>query len=226
LGVLGAAISAAGHAAAIGLAVWALPWLRAGPDPGVRVVQVALVGPETLVPAGPSPPVPAPLSATRTEQPRPEATVPHPQVPEARPPVEDLARPFDPAAPFGFPLAGEGAPPAPVAAEPPAAAEAAPEAEAPPMSAEAFRAALVAAVERAKVYPRIARERGLFGTTGVALTLAPDGGLAAVRVARSSGSKALDEAAVAAVRAARLPAPPADMPLAYDLGISFTLNRD
>lgn len=221
----GAAISAAGHAAAIGLAVWALPWLRAGPDPGVPVMRVALVGPEALAPPAVAPAPVAPAAVEPPATARPEATVPHEEAPVAAPPVEDLGGRFDPAAPLGFPLAGtdaDRAPPPETVAPPPAEDGA----EAPAVTAEGFRAALLAAVEDAKVYPRLARERGLFGTTEVAVTFWPDGALAGARVVRSSGSKALDEAALAAVHAARLPVPAPELPRAYNLGISFTLRDD
>ena len=230
LAPVGAAISAAGHAAAIGLAVWALPWLRAGPDPGVPVMHVALVGPEALAPS-PKPPAPVPPAPEPPSAPPPaawpDATVPHEDIPVAPQPDAGFAGRFDPEAPFGFPLPGTDAGAGAAGAGPADLDPEAPDgAEATAATAEEFRQALLAAVESAKVYPRIARERGLFGTTEVAVTLGPDGALAGAGVVRSSGSKALDEAALAAVRAARLPVPAPELPRAYDLEISFTLHRD
>lgn len=259
LGGWGATISGAGHAAAIALALWALPWLRAGPDPGVPVVAVRLVAPSELSrselsrperlrpelppPEPPAASAPAPTATRPGAVLRPEATVPHEEAPAEAPPVEGapvegFAGRFDPAAPLGIELADPGAE-VPGAEAPgadvPGADGAVPEAglwqdaaeppEPGPSSVEAFGAALRAAVERAKVYPRAARERGLYGTTQVALQIGPAGEVVALRLLRSSGAKALDDAALAAVRAARLPAPPAGAPLAYDLGISFT-RRD
>jgi protein TonB len=260
LGGWGATISGAGHAAVLGLAVWALPWLRAGPDPGVPVLAVRLVDPSELL-APPLPPAPAvtPAPVPGVVAPevvaRPEATVPHPEMPPEAPPVEGLGERFDAAAPLGIgpapeavaPGAGRLAPevgavvpdeqfgtglgsglgagsrfvPGASGRPPDVAGEAV---EASPVSAEAYGAGVRAAVERAKVYPRAARERGLYGTAGVTFLVGPAGEVMALRLVRSSGAKALDDAALAAVRDARLPVPPAGVPLGYDLGISFTLR--
>lgn len=254
LAIWGATISATGHAAAIGLAVWALPWLSAGPDPGVPVVRVQLVDPAALDrPAVPDPPAALidsgrPAVATQAppaspEPPPTDATVPHdapvaaPELPEA--PEAGLAGRFDPGAALGLDVPrGDAADAAPAAApdfalpslagrtadparppEPEAAEE-----EVGPATVQAFGAEVLAAVERAKVFPRRARERGLFGTSRVALTIGPGGELTSAHLVRSSGAKALDDAALAAVRNAELPAPPWGAPVAYDLGISFTLH--
>lgn len=274
MGGWGATISGAGHAAVLALAVWALPWLRAGPDPGVPVLAVRLVDPSELL-APPAPPAPAvtpePEVVARESLARPEATVPHPEMPPEAPPVEGLGERFDAAAPLGIgpapeavaPEAGRLAPeagavvpdeqfgtglgaglgtglgtgtgtgfgsglgassrfvPGASGRPPDVAGEAV---EASPVSAEAYGAGVRAAVERAKVYPRAARERGLFGTAGVTFLVGPAGEVMALRLVRSSGAKALDDAALAAVRDARLPVPPEGVPLGYDLGISFTLR--
>jgi protein TonB len=55
---------------------------------------------------------------------------------------------------------------------------------------------------------------GARGTAKVAFAVAEGGGLEFVRIARSSGHEALDEAAVAAVKRAAFPAPPSGMTLA------------
>lgn len=245
----------------LALAVWALPWLRAGPDPGVPVLAVRLVEPSELLapPPAPAPAVtPEPVPEVVA---RPEATVPHPEMPPEAPPVEGLGERFDPVAPLGIGAAPEAVAPEPGSLAPEAGAvvpdeqfgtgfgsgtefgsglgagsrlvpgasgrppDAAGEAvEASPVSAEAYGAGVRAAVERAKVYPRAARERGLFGTAGVTFLVGPAGEVMALRLVRSSGAKALDDAALAAVRDARLPVPPEGVPLGYDLGISFTLR--
>jgi periplasmic protein TonB len=230
---LGAPISAAGHAAVIALAVWALPWLRAGPDPEVSVVAVRLVSPES---AAPPPPVPAspdpapPPSASTPSVVRPEATTPHDAAPAAAPPPRTFGGAFDPDAPLGIPALSTASPDSEEfdgAGRPAATPDVEDQGSDEAGDVLAYRDALQAAVERAKVYPQRARDRGLYGTTGVAATLGPGGALAGVRITRSSGAKALDDAALAAVRDARLPAPPeslAGTSLAYDLGISFTLR--
>ena len=40
----GVALSAAGHAAVVALAVWGLPWLRVRPEPPVPAVMVSVIG--------------------------------------------------------------------------------------------------------------------------------------------------------------------------------------
>ncbi|MFT3973610.1 MAG: TonB family protein [Amaricoccus sp.] len=207
----------------LGLAVWALPWLRAGPDPGVPVVHVALVGPADLLPPV-MPPVMPPEMPGAAPTPAPpvvprEATVPHADMPAQAPPTEapadGLAGRFDPGAPLGFTLGA--------AESPPAAAAPVPEPEA-PAGIETFEAEVRAAVERAKVYPQTARARGLYGTSHVTLLIGPEGEVISLHLVQSSGAKALDDAALAAVRDARLPAPPDGAPVTWSLGISFTLR--
>lgn len=175
--------------------------------------------------------------------------MPHPDAPPAVA-APDVSRPdsfaddFDPAAPLGLPTAPAPAPVPPRSPEAPRGATSAPSRPAPAAEASSRRgdagedassaglfndygAAVRAAVERVKVYPKIARDRGLFGTAHVTVTLAPNGRLESVRLIRSSGAKALDDATLAAVRNARMPVPPAGLAtaaLTYDLGISFTLH--
>lgn len=57
-------------------------------------------------------------------------------------------------------------------------------------------------IERAKVYPDAARRQGIQGTTDVRFRIGPDGVVAAVEIARSSGHALLDEASADAVRRA------------------------
>ena len=82
---------------------------------------------------------------------------------------------------------------APVAAEPRGVAVAAPVAEVfvPP----AFRA------RQEPAYPERARRAGVAGVVGVRIALAADGTVRAVELTASSGSRLLDEAALAAARA-------------------------
>lgn len=80
-------------------------------------------------------------------------------------------------------------------------------------------AGIMAGVERHKRFPVAAGDAR--GTVGVALTVARDGALAGVRVAKSSGVAALDLAAVQAVQAAA-PFPPAPAALG-EPSYSFTL---
>jgi len=63
-----------------------------------------------------------------------------------------------------------------------------------------------AALERAKTYPRIARERGIEGVVHVRLWMLHSGNVERVEITKSSGSKILDAASVRTVyRAGPLP---------------------
>ncbi|MDN2568354.1 energy transducer TonB, partial [Aquibium sp. A9E412] len=66
---------------------------------------------------------------------------------------------------------------------------------------------VVAKLRRALRYPAEARRQRLRGEVQVAFTVSRDGGVAALRVARSSGSPVLDRAALDTVRRAA-PFPP------------------
>jgi len=70
-----------------------------------------------------------------------------------------------------------------------------------------YRDRIRQAVDAHKHYPRMARRLGVEGRVVLAFTLRADGRLAGVRVAESSGSELLDEAALQAVRDAA-PFPP------------------
>ncbi|WP_157973463.1 TonB family protein [Tropicimonas sp. IMCC34043] len=89
--------------------------------------------------------------------------------------------------------------------------------------AAGWGATIRARIERYKRYPSAARRAE--GTTTVALTVARDGRLSTVSVARSSGNAALDQAAIAAVRqAGRFPAAPkglTDASYRFSLPIRF-----
>ncbi|MCB9732744.1 MAG: TonB family protein [Deltaproteobacteria bacterium] len=75
----------------------------------------------------------------------------------------------------------------------------------------AYLAELSRRARDAASYPRAARRLGLEGVAVIAGSIAPDGRLLAPRLARSSGSPALDEAALAACRALALPPPDPDL---------------
>jgi TonB family protein len=65
---------------------------------------------------------------------------------------------------------------------------------------------LHSALEQAKTYPRLARERGIEGTVLVRFKVLPSGTVETVNVVRSSGASILDEASVKTVyRAAPMP---------------------
>ena len=68
----------------------------------------------------------------------------------------------------------------------------------PPDNSDIIRAL----IEKAKVYPRLAKKRGIEGTTYVNFKITPDGKPEDLHIARSSGSRILDEATVKIVKKA------------------------
>ncbi|MFO1208452.1 MAG: TonB family protein [Amaricoccus sp.] len=104
---VGALLSAAAHAGAIALALWALPWFRVRPEPPEPAVRVRLVSPGEL--AALSPPPAVPIAAPEPAAPAPPVAVAPPLLEDLIPPEEpDLAPGFDADAPLG--IAAEGAP--------------------------------------------------------------------------------------------------------------------
>ncbi|MEY8802049.1 energy transducer TonB [Leisingera sp. XS_AS12] len=80
-------------------------------------------------------------------------------------------------------------------------------------------AAIIARVERQKRQPR----RGAKGTTRLRLTVSSAGRLVAVSIAKSSGNAELDQAALRAVRKARMPRAPKALP-SGDYKFSFRMT--
>jgi TonB family protein len=79
---------------------------------------------------------------------------------------------------------------------------------------------LQAAIEKAKTYPRFARERGIEGTVLVRFQVLPSGAVDHVEVAKSSGAGILDDASVETVyRAGPMPYVRGwiEVPLVYEL---------
>ncbi len=91
-----------------------------------------------------------------------------------------------------------------------------------------WRAALVGKLQRAKRYPDMARARGDQGVATVTFTMDRSGHVLAVALARSTGSAALDEEAVAMIRRAEpLPPLPAEIPgatVTLTVPVSFALQ--
>ncbi|MBB4020300.1 MULTISPECIES: energy transducer TonB family protein [Actibacterium] len=172
--------------------------------------------PDLTPPQAKPPPPPAPAPAPKAEsEPRPAAE------PKPRP----KARPAPPAKPSGASQAqraagsGGGA----TAGE----ARSASAATLNPAKAQSLKsswgAAIRARVERRKRYPSSAR--GASGSAVLRITVGRDGSLHGVSVGRSSGNRALDQAAVQAVRAARrFPAAPkglGDASYTFSLPVQF-----
>ena len=74
-----------------------------------------------------------------------------------------------------------------------------------------WRSALLTWLRRPKPYPEDARRRMVEGQVTLRITVASTGDVVAQEVQRSSGSDSLDQAALAVVRGARVPAFPPDM---------------
>ena len=146
-------------------------------------------------PKPPPPPLPPPPKAPPPPRPKPRPR------PRPTPPRPHIARPPPP-------------PPAPVQAAPSAAAVAS--------ATMRYAAALNARVQAGLVVPEDVRMMQLSGRAVVAIRVAPDGQLLGVSIARSSGIGPIDRAALAAVRATRLPAFIGDMPrhpVTFDLTV-------
>jgi protein TonB len=83
----------------------------------------------------------------------------------------------------------------------------------------------LAALERAKRYPFLAKERGLEGTVEIAFTIHPDGRISAPRVMTSSRVRILDDATLSMVRrVGLLPPPPEAATLRFPARISYRLD--
>lgn len=208
--------------AAHGAGAWAL--LKAEPPPDPVVAEAAPVMVELLVsapvmqaaapppparpvPAPPQPPRPAPRTpraapalvateATTPAAPSFVSAVPRPDVPEGTARPSQL--PSDAAAPAATP-----APPSPPAA--PVAAPAAPSAPpAPPTAPKTLASGAVRYLEPpAPVYPSASRRFGERGRVVVRVLIDERGLPAQLLLQASSGHRRLDDAALAALRAAR-----------------------
>jgi len=89
----------------------------------------------------------------------------------------------------------------------------------------AYRDAVFARIARLVRYPEAARERSVTGVATVRFALDAAGAVTLADLAKSSGDRALDDEAMAAVRrASPLPPPPADAPRAYSAPIRFELR--
>ena len=109
-----------------------------------------------------------------------------------------------------------------------AAPAAPPSAASNPNAVPAWQGRLVSLLQRAKHYPDAARAAGEEGVAAVTFSMDRAGRVLAVRLARSSGSAALDAEAMALVRRAEpLPAPPPELPgqtITLTVPIRFSLQ--
>jgi protein TonB len=152
--------------------------------PDVMVVEVALVADP---PPDPQPPPAPPLPAPPIPAAPAPAAVPDSPLPPVRPVVRPAARPAPPVSVAPALAAAPVAPMIPAAAPPP-----------PPPTAAAWDGGGL--VNPPPVYPRAARLAGQEGRVVVRVQVAADGSASSVHVVTSSGTEALDAAAVRAVR--------------------------
>ena len=210
------------------------------PDPAAPAAPEAADAANVTAPAPPTPPEQAAATGGVPAAPPPPQTIATPPEAEfvAAPPPQAIARPpeadFAVAAAPPRPEAKSRAAPAPPRAtarlNPSSTATGARAASAPaPARGVAaladYRNALLAKISGAVRYPEAARERGATGVATVRFALDGVGAVTLADLAKSSGDRALDDEALAAVRrASPLPAPPAGAPRAYSAPIRFELR--
>ncbi|RDU94865.1 TonB family protein [Trinickia dinghuensis] len=181
-----------------------------------------------------APPVQAPKPAPPEPKPVPPKPQPKPVVQPRRVPVVHEVRHVvheQPPKAVQQPVMPPAPAPAPVPAAAPTDAapvvhEAAP-APAPSRPDASFEAEMRAAIQSALKYPEAARMAGMEGRARVAFVYR-DGAVSEVKLVISSGVGMLDRAAVAAVRDAAYPQPPAAFAgkrLAEQLWVNFNLDN-
>jgi protein TonB len=179
-------------------------------------------------PAPPDVPALPEAAALPPQSPQADAAPPEPsaptieqQPPEPPPPPRAEAKPKAPPAPppMHRPAAkavssaepARGAEPARMAAPPAAPHPAAPPAADPPIATD-WQRSLAAWLASHKVYPELARRRGVEGSVGLRFTADRSGRVLNVSLLSSAGSPLLDAAAEKMVSDATLPPFPAGMP--------------
>ena len=222
----GVALSLALHASAL----LGLSLVRPAPQPEAAIAAFDLVmlttepasAPAAPQPIPPADPEPEPSAAASVPSPPPEPSIaPAPPVLPSRPVQREPARPPLAQAPARPPVraaaprpqpAGMQAPPAPPAAPAPAVPQIAP----PPLaqSSPAWLAGVSEWLQSHRSYPEMARRLGQQGIVMVHFVADHDGRVLEVSLVRGSGTEALDQAAQALLRNARLPPFPPDMPVA------------
>jgi len=154
-----------------------------------------------------------PLPAPPKQEPRPEPRKPTPPQQQQQKVEPKPAAPAPRAAnPAPAPSPAPATNPSPhsgfASAAPPAAS---PQPGGAPVVAPGWNALLAAWLAANRRYPEEARRRGVEGEVTVRFSVAADGRVTDVVIAAGSGSSALDGAAVAMLRGARLPPPGTDV---------------
>jgi periplasmic protein TonB len=195
-----------------------------------HLVEEPAAAPPAEKPATPPKPEPAP------PKPRPAPPKPRPApiarpAPSPEPAPAPVPAPELPPSPLGAPtpapqpepaVVAPPPPTAPVAAAPAAASPAAGPPGPPALDAAAlnrFRSGITLQAKDFKRYPRVAIDNGWEGDVLVRMSIGPDGRIAALRVARSSGYETLDRQALEMFRRAkpRVPVPEALRGRSFDL---------
>lgn len=174
-------------------------------------------------PVEPPPPAPRPISTPTSAPPRPAS---RPTVrPDSRPaPAPRKAERKSAEKPRA---AAAAAAPGNAARDAVSGARSAGEAPGAGAGAQAdWRAAVLAALARAKRYPDDARDRGLSGRAVVSFTVSRDGSVGAIALAASSGVPALDAATLAMPRRAAFPPMPPGGPdiRTFTAGVRYDLH--
>jgi len=210
--VLPLLVSAALHAAALGLCLVAVSLRPPPAAPDDQAIEMVFEAPPAAAPAPepptappppdelpPPPEAPPPEPAPTLTQPAEPLPVPPPPPPRAMPPPRPVAK----APPPPRPEAPATAAPAPVAAPPPVAT-ATPAASAPAVDPRWSRS-VSEWLEAHRTYPDEARRRGEEGRVALRFTVDRAGAVLDVELVHSSGSPRLDAAALALLRTAALP---------------------
>ena len=192
----------------------------AAAPPSAPPIQITLTAPPAPKPATPPKPVVKPMP-----RPLPKRAEVHRQAPPR--PAPKIAAPR----PLPVPL-----PPSPVAAPTPPQPPVPPQAVTPappppaldPQVKDSYLGRVKAAIQAAVRYPEAARMMGTQGRVEVAFTLR-DGAVGQVRILVPGVMAAFTAAALAAVRAAAIPAPPAALAgkrMGLTLWVDFKLDGD
>ncbi|OSM07171.1 energy transducer TonB [Magnetofaba australis] len=173
---------------------------RAAPDPESALPEVVTVAPlRRAAPSARRAPKPPPVKMVASKpaapvNPPPVATLsPQPELPTTETPSAQSASP-----------ASDLVPAAANAMQPAGAPDGQDAANAANLRQRAVRE-IEAGVKRYFNYPRRAQQRGLEGTVHLAFTIAADGRIADLRIARSSGHRILDRASLKTMARVRLP---------------------
>lgn len=216
------------HAAIVFWLMYIRELPSAGEPPAVVMIELAPVdvAPPAEIPSETAP-GPQMTEADPDEAEQPE-TIPVPELPAAPKPNVVLMAPHKPkpkpkkiVKDVPKPVVKRvHEPPAPRTSAPPrveAAARAASSREANAAETSAWRSSWAAALSWSKHYPEAARARGEQGTVRLALTIGRSGHVISVHVIGSSGSAALDQAALEMARSA------SGRPLPPEMGASASL---